>query len=148
MLWNRRVITNSFNNKFLNLDGVKLYNCEHWEGNGVSNSLPKLQLFLIFQMNLLNSFFCFPGYHWEIFLKYLFFNHSACCCLRGFQKNVDSFHSYLCFIWIWNHRIAKVRKALQDHLVKLSTFHHYFPTRPCPLVQHQNVFWTPPGTVT
>lgn len=38
-----------------------------------------------------------------------------------------------------NHRITKVRKGLQDHLVLLSTHHQYFPTKLCPLVHHLNV---------
>lgn len=59
LLSNHRVITISFNNKFQNLDGVKLYNCKYWEGNWLSNSPSKPQLFLIFQMNLLNFFFFF-----------------------------------------------------------------------------------------
>ena len=50
--------------------------------------------------------------------------------------------------WTDIHRITKVGKDLQDHLVPLSTYHQYFPTERCPLVQHLNVSWTPPGMVT
>ena len=38
-----------------------------------------------------------------------------------------------------NHRITKVRKDLQDHAVQLFTYHQYFPTEPCSLLQHLNV---------
>jgi len=32
--------------------------------------------------------------------------------------------------WFENHRITKVGEDLQDHLVQLPTYHHYFPTTP------------------
>ena len=39
-----------------------------------------------------------------------------------------------------NQRITKVGKDLQDYPVQPSTYHHqYFPTKPCPLVQHPNI---------
>ena len=47
-----------------------------------------------------------------------------------------------------NHRITKVGKDLQDHPIQLSTYHQYFPTDPCPLVQYLIISWAPPGTVT
>ena len=37
-----------------------------------------------------------------------------------------------------NHRITEVGKDLQDHLVQPSTYHQYFPTKPCPLL-HLNI---------
>ena len=46
-----------------------------------------------------------------------------------------------------NHWITKVGRDPQDHPVQLSTYHQYFPTKPCPLVQHLNISWTPPGMV-
>jgi len=47
-----------------------------------------------------------------------------------------------------NHRITKVGNDLQDHPVQLFTYPQYFLTKPCLLVQHLNVSWTPPGMVT
>jgi len=44
--------------------------------------------------------------------------------------------------------IIKVGKDLQDHSVQPSTYHQYFLTKPCPLVQYLNVSWIPPGMVT
>jgi len=35
-----------------------------------------------------------------------------------------------------NHRIAKVGKDFQYHPAQPSTYHQYFPTEPCPSVQH------------
>jgi len=46
------------------------------------------------------------------------------------------------------HRTSRVGKAFQNHLVQSPTYHQYFPTKPCPLVLHLNVSWTPPGMVT
>lgn len=37
------------------------------------------------------------------------------------------------------HRITKVGKYLQNHLFQPPTYHQYFPTKPCPLVQYLNV---------
>jgi len=47
---------------------------------------------------------------------------------------------FVCF-----HRITKVGKDLCDHLLQLSTYHQYFPTKLCPSVL-LNISWTPPGT--
>jgi len=47
-----------------------------------------------------------------------------------------------------DHRITKVEKDFQDHPVQPSTYHQYFPTKPCPSVLHLNVSWIPLGTVT
>ena len=51
-----------------------------------------------------------------------------------------------------DQRITKVGKDLQDHSVWSSspTVHlpPIFPTNPCPSVQHLNVLWTPPGSMT
>jgi len=35
----------------------------------------------------------------------------------------------------------------KDHQIQPSTYHHHFPTKPCPLVQHLNAYWTPSGMV-
>lgn len=37
------------------------------------------------------------------------------------------------------HRVTEFGKDLRDHLVQQSTYHQYFPTGLCPLVQHLNV---------
>ena len=41
-------------------------------------------------------------------------------------------------------RLEKTFKIIQS---KSSTYHQYFPTKPCPSVQHLNISWAPPGTV-
>ena len=38
-----------------------------------------------------------------------------------------------------SHRITKVGKDLQDHLVHSPTYHQYFLTKPHPLVQYLNL---------
>jgi len=53
-----------------------------------------------------------------------------------------------------NHRITKDGKDFQDHPVQLSMYcptkfsPQYFPTKPCPSVQHLNISWTPSGMAT
>ena len=44
-------------------------------------------------------------------------------------------------------RITKAGKDLQDDRVRPPTYHR-FPTKPCPLVQHLNISWTPLWMVT
>ena len=57
---------------------------------------------------------------------------------------VGAFIGYKCHIAqnLQNHRITKVEKDLQDHLVQLSTYHQYSPSKLCPLVQHLTISWT------
>jgi len=79
-----------------------------------------------------------PGrlFHCGAELKLNSFSPFQLCCGKA------SFHC------ITHHRLTKVGKDLQDHPVKLSTYHQYFLIKPCPSVQHLNVSWMPPGMVT
>ena len=47
--------------------------------------------------------------------------------------------------WVWAPTWLNRIGHLQDHPAQPSTYHHHFPTKPHPSVQHLHVSWTPPG---
>jgi len=57
---------------------------------------------------------------------------------KDMERAQEHLEKGLSIIESQNHRITKVEKDLEDHLVQLSTYHQYFPTKPCSSV-HLNV---------
>ena len=64
---------------------------------------------------------------------------------RGTGGLVEKEREGMCQEGMWddlsgNPRITKVGKDIQNHLVQLSTYHQYFPTKPHPSVPHLNIY--------